>query len=286
MGVITNLSNSALDRFAQCPLSFFHAYVNDERPEKRDTQEFYAEFGLLMHFLLEYYPRTNFYKDKLPYEPSPFVNDKDINGILNGFGNQLMERDEPLTLEQMIKIYDYIFPMIKFPDEEKAQEYYEQGLAYIHKIPGKDWSKVIGLEQEFEIDLQNGVVPIKGFIDKVERDEKGLIVTDYKTSKPYSQNQIMKKKQLPIYGMACYILYGELPYKYRYEFVRFDKVIEVDIPISKLTEVKNAIKFMYMQMLSYQRQGKFPAQVQEFYCRNFCGYTYLCDRYKQFKGEI
>ena len=88
------------------------------------------------------------------------------------------------------------------------------------------------------------------------------------------------------YGMACYIMYGELPYKYRYEFVRFGKIVEVDIPISKLTEVKNAIKFMYMQMVSYQRQGKYPAQVQEFYCKNFCGYTYLCDRYKQFKGEI
>lgn len=279
------LSNSALDRFAQCPLSFYFEYVSEDRPEKRDTQEFYAEFGLLMHFLLEYYPRTNFYRE-LPFSPSKKVSGETVDHILNDFGNQLMSRNEPLTLDEMVKIYDHIFPLISFPDKEKAREYYEQGLNYVHNIPNMDWSKVIGLEQEFEIDLQNGVLPVKGFIDKVERDEKGLIVTDYKTSKPYSQNQIMKKKQLPIYGMACYFLYGELPYKYRYDFVRFGKVVEVDIPIEVLTQVKNSIQFMYMQMMAYQRQGKFPAQVSEFYCRNFCGYSYLCDRYKQFKGEL
>lgn len=283
MGGIKKLSNSALDRFSQCPLSFFHAYVNKERPKQEGVAAFYADYGILMHFLVEMYPRLNFHQD-IPFEPSPFVNEDDINGILNGYGNQLMERGEPLTLEQMVLIYDELFPMIDFPNNEKRNEYYEQGLAYIHNIPNMDWSKVIGLEQEFKIDLQNGVVPITGVIDKVERDEKGLIVTDYKTSKPYSQNAIMKKNQLPIYGMACFLLYGELPYKYRYEFIRFGKVTEVEIPIERLTEVKNAIKFKYMQMLAYERQGTYPAQYTDFYCKNFCGFSRLCERYKQFNG--
>lgn len=285
MGVIKNLSNSALDRFAQCPLSFYHAYINEDKPEKRDTEEFYAEFGLLAHFLAEYYPRTNFYRS-LPYSFSPFIKGDDINSLLNDFGNQLMTREKPLDLDEMIKIYDYVFPMIKFPDQSKADEYYQQGLEFVKKIPEMDWSKVIGLEQEFEINLQNGVVPITGIIDKVERDDKGLIVTDYKTSKPYSENATLQKRQLPIYGMACYFLYGEIPYKYRYHFVRFDKIVEVEIPISRLTEVKNSIKFNYMQMLSYKHQGKFPAQYSDFYCKKFCGYGYLCERFKQFNGIL
>ncbi|KZR57903.1 hypothetical protein A3781_19190 [Bacillus badius] len=284
MREIRKLSNSALDRFASCPLSFFFQYVSEDRPKQEDVETFYADYGILMHFLVEMYPRVNFHKDTIPFEPSKFVNEEDLNGILNGFGNQLMERGEPLTLEQMITIYDELFPLIDFPDQEKHDEYYKQGLAYINEIPEMDWSKVIGLEQEFKIDLQNGVVPIKGYIDKVERDDKGLIVTDYKTSKPYSQNEIMKKKQLPIYGMACFIMYGELPYKYRYDFVRFGKVVEVEIPLEKLTEVKNAIKFLYMQMLAYVRQGKFPAQYSDFYCKKFCGYSRLCERFQQFNG--
>ncbi|MCZ4246956.1 hypothetical protein BXO87_02315 [Bacillus sp. GZB] len=284
MREIRKLSNSALERFTQCPLSFFHQYVNEERPGQEGVESFYADYGILMHFLVEMYPRTNLYKDSLPFKPSNFVDDGDINGILNGFANQLMEREEPLTLEQMLIIYDELFPLVQFPSQEKRDEYYDQGLTYIKNIPAMDWSKVIGLEAKFKIDLQNGVVPIKGFIDKVERDDKGLIVTDYKTSKPYSHNAIMAKPQLPIYGMACFLMYGELPYKYRYDFVRFGRVVEVEIPIERLTEVKNVIKFKYMQMLAYQRQGSFPAQYQDFYCKNFCGFNRLCDRYKQFNG--
>lgn len=280
---IRKLSNSALDRFMQCPLSYFHQYLNEERPKQEGVESFYADYGILMHFLAELYPRLNLKKD-IPFEPSPFVNDKDLNGVLNGYGNQLMERGEPLTLDQMLVIYDELFPMINFPSEAKHDEYYEQGLTYIKGIPDMDWSKVIGLEQEFKISLENGVVPIKGFIDKVERDEHGLIVTDYKTSKPYSYNAIMKKNQLPIYGMACYIIYGELPYKYRYDFVRFGKVVEVEIPLERLTAVKNTIKFIYMQMLSYQNQGVFPAQYSDFYCKNFCGFSRMCPRFQQFNG--
>jgi len=285
MREIRKLSNSALDRFTQCPLSFFYAYVDSVKHKKVGTEDFYADYGILMHFLVEMYPRLNHFKDTIPFEPSPFVNDKDINGILNGFGNQLMERGEPFSLEQMLTIYESLFPMIEFPSEEKRKEYYDQGLTYINNIPNMDWSKVIGLESEFKIDLQNGVAPIKGFIDKIERDDKGLIITDYKTSKPYSKNAIMQKHQLPIYGMACFILYGELPYKYRYDFVRFGKVAEVEIPLERLSEVKNAIKFKYMQMMAYVNQGTFPAQYSDFYCRNFCGYSYMCERFKQFNGD-
>lgn len=288
MRQIRKLSNSAIDRFIQCPYSYFLSYLAEPRPEKKGTEDFYADFGTLLHFLVEMYPRTAIeYETPIPFEPTPdkYINDKSLNSILGGYGNQIMERKEPLTVDTMLAIYDDLVTMINFPNEEKRNEYYEQGKKYIQSIPDMDWSKVVGLEQEFKIDLGNGVVPIKGYIDKVERDEKGLIVTDYKTSKPYSHNAIMQKNQLPIYGMACYIMYGEFPYKYRYDFVRFGKAVEVEIPMERLAAVKNAIKFKYMQMLAYANQGTFPAQYQDFYCKNFCGFAYMCDRYKQYNGE-
>lgn len=281
---LSKLSNSAIDRFEQCPLSFYHAYLNPEKPEQEDVEQFYADFGLLIHFLVEFYPRTNFYMD-LEWLPSKSDEEDTMDNILADYGNQLMERGKPLTLDEMKTLYDTLFPLINFPNEETRNEYYQQGMAYIETIPEKDWSKVIGLEQKFEIDLQNGCVPITGIIDKVERDEKGLIITDYKTSKPYSENLIKRKRQLPIYGMAAYFLYGEIPYKYRYDFVRFGKVVEVEIPIERLTDVKNQVKFKYMQMQAFIKQGTFPASYHDFYCKNFCGYSRLCSMYKQINGE-
>ncbi|MNR49954.1 hypothetical protein D3C85_1694060 [compost metagenome] len=82
--------------------------------------------------------------------------------------------------------------------------------------------------------------------------------------------------------MACYFIYGEIPYKYQYDFVRFNKTKGVEIPMEKLTQAKNTIKFNFHKMESYIRYGKFPANYQEFYCNNFCGYQRLCPTYAQF----
>lgn len=279
-----SLSNSALDRFAQCPLSYFHAYLNPERPPKEGVNDFYANYGSLIHFFAEMYPRTNHFPD-MEWKDNKEDDEEAIDSYLKSYGNLIIEQKVVLDIPKMMAIYDELFPMINFPKEETRDEYYIQGKSFIEKLPNMDWSKVIGLEKYFKFQLDETIQPVTGIIDKVERDENGLIVTDYKTSKPYSENTVMKKIQLPMYGMACYFLFGEIPHTYRYHFTRFDKIVEVSIPIEKLTEVKNIIKFRYMQILSYYNQGRFPAQYSEFYCKNFCGYQRLCPTYQTFNPQ-
>jgi ATP-dependent helicase/DNAse subunit B len=279
-----SLSNSALDRFAQCPLSYFHAYLNPERPPKEDVNDFYANYGSLIHFFAEMYPRTNHFPG-MEWKDNKEDDEETIDSYLKSYGNLIIEQNVVLDIPKMMAIYDKLFPMINFPKEETRDEYYAQGKAFIEKLPEMDWSKVIGLEKYFKFHIDGVAAPITGIIDKVERDEKGLIVTDYKTSKPYSENTVMKKIQLPMYGLACWFLFGEFPYKYRYHFTRFDKIVEVEIQLDKLKQVKNIIVFRYMQIMSYYNQGKFPAQYSEFYCRNFCGYQRLCPTYQMFNPQ-
>lgn len=280
---ITQLSNSSLDRFDSCPLTYYHRYLNPEKPKQEGVVDFYAHYGSLMHFFAEFYPRTNFHRE-LPFTAAKEKDKENLYTFMDSYGNRLMERETGLTLDEMIIIYEELFPMIDFPTPEKREEYYQQGLAFLQSIPDMDWSKVIGIEAGFKIDLIEGVPPLIGFIDKVERDEKGLIVTDYKTSKPYSENAIMKKSQLQKYGMACFFLYGEVPHTYRYHFTRFNKVVEVSIPMEDLTRVKNAMHFQFMKMLHYKNSGQFPAQYNKFYCQNFCGYSRLCPTYQAYNG--
>lgn len=282
--MVTQLSNSMLERFMQCPLSFYHEYINEDKPEKRNIVDFYSEFGNLIHFFAEQYPRTNFYRH-LPIRPEMSLEGKGKLDIgLHTYAKELRERDHGLTIGEMREMYAHFFKMISFPNEDIAKRYYEEGLAFINKLPDMDWSKVIALEQEFSIDLKNGVPPIGGIIDKVERDSKGLIVTDYKTSKPYTKTAIEQKMQLPIYGMACYFLYGEIPYKYQYHFIRYDKIVSVTIPIEKLTEVKNRIKFEYSKMKYFEDNNEYPALYDKFYCNHFCGYAYLCNKFQEIEG--
>ena len=286
MSEILKLSNSAIDRFVQCPRSFYWDYIAKEKPPTGNVRDFYGHYGTLMHFFAEMYPRTNVEHEtgfdfkptdleKIGYKP-------EIEQYLEAYANQLMENKIKLDVEKMLVIYNQLFPMINFESEKTKQEYYLQGVHYIEQIPDKDWTKIVGLEQYFRVDLGNGVVPITGVIDKIERDEQGLIVTDYKTSKPYSANDMVKKNQLPLYGMACYFLYGELPYKYRYDFVRFDKVVEVEIPLQRLTDVKNAIAFRYAQMLAFEKEGNFPTLYNDFFCKSFCPFKDSCETYKQY----
>jgi hypothetical protein len=245
--------------------------------------DFYAHYGSLMHFFAEFYPRTNFYRD-FEFSAAKEKDKENLYTFMDSYGNRLMERETGLTLDEMKIIYEELFPLIDFPTPEKREEYYHQGLAFLESIPDMDWTKVIGIEAGFRVDLIDGVPPLIGFIDKVERDEKGLIVTDYKTSKPYSENAIMKKSQLQKYGMACYFLYGEIPHTYRYHFTRFNKVVEVSIPVEDLTRVKNAMHFQFMKMLHYKNSGSFPAQYSSFYCQNFCGYSRLCPTFQAYNN--
>jgi Domain of unknown function DUF83. len=280
---IKQLSNSSMDRFNACPLSFFHRYLNPERPAQKDTVEFYAQYGSLMHFFAEFYPRSNFYRDMEFDIKAEKEEDSSLTSYLNSYGNQIMEEGVSLDLQKMLAIYDTLFPLIQFPDADKRDVYYNQGVDFITRLPHMEWSKVIGIEQYFKIDLcVSGLPPIIGFIDKVERDEKGIIVTDYKTSKPYSPAATMKKNQLPLYGMACWFLYGELPYKYRYHFTRFNKVVEVEIPLERLSHVKQYIQFTYMKMAGCVKEEKFPAQFNSFYCNSFCGFQRLCPTFQAY----
>jgi hypothetical protein len=280
MDRIEKISNSALDRFVSCPLSYYNAYILKEK--QLDVVSFYSDYGILIHFLAEMYPRINYYKD-LPFEDMEKEETDSLDSYINSFGKIMVKETKELNYNNLIAIYNKLFPMIVFPNETTKIEYYEQGIKFIENIPTIDWSKVIGLEQKFDYMLDD--LKITGVIDKIERDDKGLIVTDYKTSKPYGEIEMKKKNQLPIYGMACYFLYGEVPYKYRYHFTRFNKVVEVEIPIERLTQAKNFIKFKQGTINTHINEGVFPARYNKFYCNNFCGYKHKCPTYQQYEGE-
>lgn len=280
-----SLSNSSMDRLAQCPLSYYHNYINPEKPKQEDVVGFYADYGVLNHFFAEFYPRTAHFPD-MEWKDAKEREEDTISNILDSYGNYIMEHKIELDVNKMMAIYDELMPSIEFPDDEKRTEYYDQGKSFIERLPGMDWSKVVGIEKYFKLYIEGINAPLTGLIDLVERDEKGLIVTDYKTSKPYSVNATLKKNQLPMYGIACYYMYGEFPYKYRYNFTRFDKVVEVEIPEERLKQVFNIIRFKDMQIRNFLNSGNWPAQYQSFYCNNFCGYSRLCPTYKNFNPEV
>lgn len=97
----------------------------------------------------------------------------------------------------MPSIYEWEFDSAvpeKFPwNKYKVlrDSYYEEGLNFLKNFNGYEKCKILGIEQEFEIEIDDW--NLVGFIDVVFVDESGkLIVRDYK-SKASFKNETEKK---------------------------------------------------------------------------------------------
>jgi CRISPR/Cas system-associated exonuclease Cas4 (RecB family) len=69
-------------------------------------------------------------------------------------------------------------------------------------------AQVIGLEEPFSVDLGDGVPPLIGRFDLIEKDEETIVVVDFKTSKKrYSENQPNQDLQMTAYSLGIQTLF-------------------------------------------------------------------------------
>lgn len=121
------------------------------------------------------------------------------------------------------------------PTKEKAYELFSAAFnEYVkHKPYGK--YEVVGTEQKIEESISvewkgqqlELPIPLKGRLDKVERDSEGrLIIVDYKTCSRFSDPEVIDGKKLiaaVVYYLLAYAYYGEIPYAMRYEELKLTK---------------------------------------------------------------
>lgn len=98
----------------------------------------------------------------------------------------------------------------------------------------------LALEQPFEIPFLD--TAIVGRIDKIEQDEQGYIVTDFKTgkSKP-TQWSLSHNVQLSTYAWAVREKYGVLPYKLVWAHLRTGELLETTRTEQDITDVQNMV---------------------------------------------
>ena len=101
-------------------------------------------------------------------------------------------------------------------------------------------SSPLALEKEFEIPFLD--TKIVGKIDKIEQDEFGYVVTDFKTgkSKP-TKWSLSHNVQLSTYSWACLELFGELPYKLIWHHLRTGELLETTRTMQDIDDVKNMV---------------------------------------------
>lgn len=239
------LSPSRMSLIDQCGLAFKFSYI-DKAPKNKESNTFYAAYGSLMHDIFERIGRREFFH---PDQAKIYYNSK--------------------------------FADCNLP-ENLRPDYYTQGLTSIqNKFNELNSLEIIDVEVEFKISVDFSLPPLHGFIDLVYRDEKGrLIIRDYKTSKVYGKGELNKQYQQYVYSIACKQLFGEIPFKFEFDFVRFNETKEFIITDSFLQMGMIKVKGAWKRI----KDKQFEANYSPFYCENFCQFNQICPMYMKKNG--
>jgi DNA helicase II / ATP-dependent DNA helicase PcrA len=156
-------------------------------------------------------------------------------------------------------------------DETLQRELYEKNgrrqlLAFLNSPAAKPYGEV--KEIEHRIDMQIAGVQVSGRIDRVDENEEGLSVIDYKTGRPKTQEHAEKSLQLSVYALAMQKL--GLVKAVIFENLEDRTTVTTTRESSDLKKAEQKIA----EVAENIRAGKFEAK-PGFHC-NWCAYQALC----------
>jgi RecB family exonuclease len=179
----------------------------------------------------------------------------------------------PMSDDAVIELFRTDLTAAGIEDRYQHELYEKQGIAQLGEFLAASRRDpvptVLHLEEPFEIKIGN--VTVAGRIDRIDQADEGrVVITDYKTGKPQSQEDADESLQLSIYAMAARQKWG-----YRVHHLIFYNVGENSTVIAprddrQLEEAKLRVEAVATNIA----EGKFDAKTG-FHC-NFCHYRTLC----------
>lgn len=246
-------SYSKVKMFYSCRHAFYTRYF--ERPSEL-LNHGTSEFGSFVHEILEKYEKGEIeIYDMLPYYIENYKDKVTSSFVLNI--NEGFSKD--------------------FSDN-----YYVDGLRYLENFEGFPQFKILEVEHEFEIEIENKF-KFNGKIDLIAEDTEGnLIILDHKSKSRFKTKRELKEyaKQLYLYAYAVNKKYNKLPSKLYFNMFRTNELIEIDFNQSDYDEAYN---WLVSAVEEIESTFDFSPQdeVEKFYCMNFCPIRNQCE-YNQY----
>ncbi len=183
------LSASAIETFEQCPLKFRFGRI-DGIPQTASKPQLL--FGIIIHSVLQ----------------------------------QFHEPGQELSEERILELLENEWKKGEFDYTVREEKFYEQGqemlVRYAKSIQDNP-PNVIAREERFSFELKD--ITINGAIDRIDKNENGIHIIDYKTSKTASPAK--SNLQLAIYSMFLHQseseAFGGLPASASLMFLRDDE---------------------------------------------------------------
>ena len=124
---------------------------------------------------------------------------------------------------------------------------------------------------ELEVKVELSSIPFRGFIDRVEREDGSLVITDYKSGKaPSKRFEDDKLQQVLLYAAALEQLDGHRPKRARLLFLnnrdksnsQNRRVVEVEVTEKNLTQATKKFKHNWEELNAACTSGTFHTKPQ------------------------
>jgi DNA helicase-2/ATP-dependent DNA helicase PcrA len=163
-----------------------------------------------------------------------------------------------------------------FLDEKHQQERFSIGQEALIKFFDEDQkcdAKPLYIEKEFSFVLENN--KINGRFDRVDQDQEGAVIMDFKTSeiktKKDADKRVRESMQLKLYSLAYKNIFGALPKYVELYFLESGIIGRAEIEEGDLEEIKEKIK----EVSAGIRKQNFPAKPAYMAC-TYCAYNQIC----------
>lgn len=229
------LSARAIENYKRCPLSY-KLSQEWKLPEEPGAN---PQFGSAMHLTLLAY----------------------FDGVRKG---------RPMEQPQVLQYFVDEFAKAKIDDPTQRRLYEREGKdqlkAFLNSPAAHPRGRVVMLEQRFGFDVDGSKVV--GRIDRVDEEDDGYVVVDYKTGRPKTQNAADESLQLSIYALA---MNKQKPVK-RLVFQNLQDNSTVES--SRSPEQLQETEFQIVEVGAGIARGEFEAKPDK-HCV-WCGYREIC----------
>ncbi len=237
-------SFSRLSAWDTCKLAFRYKYVDNI--DGHDN--WFSAFGTLAHHIFESV-------DKGEMRP------EDAWGYWTSKYPELVLQEHPHTFGWQVKWYD------------EASDFF---------FSFKGWRTPAKKVEEY-IEIDNGDYILRGYIDRASLDTDGWVITDHKSSNPFSAEDLKKKRrQLYLYAEAIRRTEGVFPKRLVFNFFRKKQFLVINFSEAEFYEAWAwADSTVHEIEEAIVTEGyDFNPTISPFFCKNICDFRAICPHAK------
>lgn len=190
--------------------------------------------------------------------------------------NRCLLSDKVLAFDHMVNVFRNSWRSEGFLSRAHEEHRFQEGIKSLERFYQRanlEKKKPKFVEKEFSILIDGN--RIIGRWDRIDEDENGIKIIDYKTSDIIEQEKADKRAreslQLKIYALAYHIIYGVVPDSLELHFVDSGLIGRAAFDYDDLKETREKIR----EVASAIKEGNFQATPGYYSC-TYCVFRYIC----------